>query len=156
SRRQASRHGERGARNRNACRLGAEEMQPGAQRMGHHEVGARGGRLIDRGDRVGGKEAELAHRRLVVGPAAGGGPGKDVAAAVAKHGFLELLVAQGPLGCCPACFGSSRLAAWSSSLGRMPCAASCEWLGRPHSSPRRRGPRGHGCWPASAGTNGKN
>ena len=37
----------RRARDRNAGRLGAEQMQPRAQRVRHHEIGTLGNRLVD-------------------------------------------------------------------------------------------------------------
>ena len=62
-----------GARGVDARRLGAEQIQPRLQQMGHGEAGAVGERRLDGGHRIAAIEAEQAERRLVVVARAGGG-----------------------------------------------------------------------------------
>jgi hypothetical protein len=68
------------ARDGDAGRLRAEQMQPGAQRMRHDEARALGDRRIDAGDRIGRIEVELAQRLGVVRRRHLAGPAQGVAA----------------------------------------------------------------------------
>ena len=82
----------RRACDRNAGRLGAEQVQPRLQRVRHDETGTFGERLVDARDRIVDEEIQFTHRRLIVGQAVPGRSGKLVAAAILEHTHSPLFL----------------------------------------------------------------
>ena len=75
--------------------LGAEQMQPGAHRVGHCEAGVGRDRPVDGGDRVGAVALQLGERRFVGGTADVGSAGQGKAMAVGECHREYLLEKQG-------------------------------------------------------------
>jgi len=83
-RRQAGGGGDAGARHREGRRLGAEQVQPGLQRMGHDEIGTQRECRIDARHRILDVAAELVQGAPVVGGAVGVGAGAGEAVVVVE------------------------------------------------------------------------